>query len=104
MPSNSVEYRIQHKRLNKKRKRWWLNLYKQSHGCKKCGRDFENEELDIHHLDPSKKTIQPTKMVRDEWSIQRMLGELEHCCVLCKQCHIDEHRRPTFGTSGSYID
>lgn len=96
--------KAQWKRQNRRRKRWWLGVYKQSHGCKKCQGNFEDHQLEVHHIDPSTKEIRPTHMVRDEWSIERMLGELEKCIVLCKECHINEHKRPTFGTSGTYID
>ena len=88
----------------RKRKREWLTDYKLERGCKKCGGDHESHELHLHHVDPKRKTIKPTRMVNEQWSEERMLKELEHCIVLCEVCHREEHRRPAFGLSGTFIE
>lgn len=83
----------------RKKRWWWLGVYKLSHGCQKCGGEFEACELDLHHVDPSTKEIKPSDMAVQNWSISRMLTEVKKCKVLCKKCHREEHRRPMFGDS-----
>ena len=104
MSSSYKKTKKEYRTAYRARMKWWLRLYKNSHGCQKCFGDFDTEQLDIHHVDPKIKEIDPGKMPRQRWSVKRMLQELEGCKVLCKACHKEEHRRPTFGTSVVHID
>lgn len=51
-------------------KRWWI--------------------LDFHHLDPSEKDIEISKLIRSG-SSKRIKDEIEKCIVLCSNCHRDLH-------------
>lgn len=64
--------------------------YKQSFGCKFCD---ENEPvcLELHHLDPTAKEINPSDMAGRGWSWERMQRELSKCIVLCSNCHKKVH-------------
>lgn len=55
--------------------------------CVDCG---EDENLDLHHLDPSKKSF--TIARGSSFSEKRWQEELNKCVLKCKECHIDEHR------------
>lgn len=47
--------------------------------------------LDLHHLDPTKKTIHPGHMARDGWAPKRIFQELDNCMVVCSNCHKKIH-------------
>lgn len=84
-------------------KREWMNEYKLERGCKRCGHGHEVTKLHFHHLDPLQKDAQPSHMVKDDWSIGKMQGEIDKCIILCKTCHHEEHRVPSFDINGEYI-
>lgn len=55
--------------------------------CAICG---ENRFycLDFHHIDPSEKETEVTKLIE---SPRRLKKELEKCIVLCANCHRELH-------------
>ena len=58
--------------------------------CADCDQTFPNCVFQFHHLDPSKKDINPSgAMARNENS---MWIELKKCIMLCANCHIIRHR------------
>jgi len=60
--------------------------YKSSRGCFFCP-ETTYVCLDLHHLDPSKKDINPSKaMSRDQF-----LEEASKCIVVCSNCHRKLH-------------
>lgn len=67
-----------------------IRIYKQTHGCYYCN---ENTPccLDLHHLDPSVKEINPSCMASNGWGWNRMLKELDKCIVVCANCHRKIH-------------
>ena len=67
-----------------------LSQYKESKGCLCC--DESNPVcLELHHLDPSQKEINPADMASRGWSWERMLTEIEKCVVVCSNCHKKIH-------------
>lgn len=64
--------------------------YKQSFGCNFCDED-EPICLELHHLDPTDKEINPSNMACRGWSWERMQRELSKCIVLCSNCHKKVH-------------
>ena len=82
----------EHNRLAKqkliKERREFINKYKFTCSCKKCG---ENRPyvLDFHHVDPTKKEFDLGNATK--YSIARLKTELEKCITLCRNCHSEFH-------------
>jgi hypothetical protein len=57
--------------------------------CKICGFSKYKCSLDIHHLYPEIKDSNFRSMRC--WSIERIDKEIEHCVLLCKNCHSAHH-------------
>ncbi len=68
----------------------WFASYKAELACIECG---ENHPacLEFHHRNPAEKDIDLGKAVKQGWSIQRILAEMEKCDVLCSNCHRKRH-------------
>lgn len=81
------EWREQAKKKNKKR-RQFINEYKTTCSCKKCG---ENRPyvLDFHHIDPNEKEFDIGEA--SKYSITKLKIELEKCITLCRNCHSEFH-------------
>ena len=64
--------------------------YKSERGCTCCD---ESDEmcLELHHLDPSEKELNPADMATRGWSWERMLSEIQKCVVVCSNCHKKIH-------------
>ena len=71
---------------NKQKKRDWLNKYKQSLCCSRCGYHENVIALDFHHNDGKTKAGPIARLVYD-WSITRLQTEIAKCDVLCANCH-----------------
>lgn len=99
MPLSKDRNRIyQREWLAKRRAEWFA-----SHGpCRRCG---SNENLTLHHKDPSKKVHHAVW----SWSEVRRDREIAKCEVLCKACHVIEDSREGMpnealhGTMGRYM-
>lgn len=77
---------------NQKSKNWIISLKKE---CSICG-ESRHWCLDFHHTDPSKKTMNISEYsisgtASFETKKKRILNELEHCVVVCANCHRDIH-------------
>jgi hypothetical protein len=57
--------------------------------CNNCGYDKCYAALDIHHVDPKKKSSNFANHVY--WNIDKLKLELEGCKLLCRNCHAEEH-------------
>jgi len=57
--------------------------------CAVCGFNYFNEALAIHHLDPSLKDDNFKNM--SGWCFSRIDKEIEHCILLCMNCHTGYH-------------
>jgi len=72
-----------------RRKANWWKQYKKTLKCNRCP-ESHPACLQFHHVDPSKKEVAISKVVRF-WSIKRIMQELEKCEVICSNCHFKEH-------------
>lgn len=57
--------------------------------CYDCSNTYPDCVYDFHHLDPTKKDVNPSKAMT--WSKERMMKELEKCVMLCANCHRLRH-------------
>jgi hypothetical protein len=59
--------------------------------CRICDLHSEHYEIfDAHHLDPSQKRYDISKMRSKDWELE-VIPELEKCVYLCKICHARLH-------------
>lgn len=83
------------RRQKKRRKELmlWLEDYKKTLQCKKCGFDFNQypECLDFHHIDPKEKKGVVKELVH--YSKHSAELEIAKCIPLCANCHRIIHRR-----------
>lgn len=64
----------------------WVRQYKTDSTCLRCG--FEDyRALHFHHRDPTTKVMTIANALRDGWSDERLMTEIEKCDVLCANCH-----------------
>jgi hypothetical protein len=77
------------KQREKKRERKLQAIEYLGGSCKSCGGVFHPAVYEFHHLDPSKKDKDPSKMTSLKWS--RLKAELDLCVLLCANCHRIEH-------------
>jgi hypothetical protein len=54
--------------------------------CADCG-ETDKSILDFHHLDPSKKDTEISKLT----SLKKTAEEIAKCVVVCKDCHKKRH-------------
>lgn len=57
--------------------------------CQLCGFAKYTAALHVHHKDPSKKS--PNFNTSRGWSWTNLLKELQHCVLLCANCHAALH-------------
>lgn len=57
--------------------------------CVRCGFSEFPVAIDIHHLNPSIKDPSFERM--RGWSWKRLVKELSHCILLCRNCHAAVH-------------
>jgi hypothetical protein len=74
---------------SRKKNREWVNDYKKSLQCAKCG-ESRYYVLDFHHTEPDKKDGNISEML-GRHSIKRVQDEIRKCIVLCKNCHGEFH-------------
>ena len=76
---------------NKQQKYKILDKIKIQRGCETCGRKCTKETtqaFQFDHKDPSKKTINPSQIVKLTWvKFHEKLPEVEACGVMCVNCH-----------------
>ena len=65
----------------------FLHAYKAERPCP-CG-EGDIACLQFHHVDPNDKDVNYEKLL--DWSMKRILNELEKCTVLCSNCHLKLH-------------
>jgi len=68
--------------------RTFLEEYKNSCSCKKCGEN-RSYVLDFHHLEPTQKDFNLGDA--SKYSLKRIKNELEKCVALCRNCHSEFH-------------
>jgi hypothetical protein len=77
----------------------WLEIYKSSLKCLKCG-ERRVCCLDFHHLEPQTKDRPVSAVIGDGCSKARILHEIEKCLVLCANCHRALHYDEKMGLPG----
>ncbi len=88
--ANNWDKKVAQQRLRCNELRDKLRHYKSEQGCLLC--DEEDPGcLELHHLDPNEKDIDPANMVVAGWSWDRMMSEIAKCAVLCSNCHKKVH-------------
>lgn len=58
--------------------------------CAKCG-DNRGYVLDFHHLDPEEKDVAVSRMISNNYSLDKIKKEIDKCVVLCSNCHREFH-------------
>lgn len=71
----------------------WVDAFKSSRGCLRCG-EIDPCALDCHHRDPAAKDINIAALVRRRPNLSVVAKELAKCDVLCASCHRKEPRPP----------
>jgi Zn finger protein HypA/HybF involved in hydrogenase expression len=82
------EYHRLNKRKQTQERRQFINEYKSTCSCKKCG-DTRSYILDFHHINPDEKEFDLGDA--SKYSITRLKLELEKCITLCRNCHSEFH-------------
>lgn len=58
--------------------------------CMDCGYEHEDIRIfDWHHLNPSEKEYEPSKIFRNTW--KKIVKEIDKCVFLCPTCHRIRH-------------
>ncbi len=78
-----------YKRRVRESVRVFLNDYKATHPCEKCG-ETRIYCLVFHHRDVSKKKFAIAEHSRDK-PFRDILDEIKKCEVLCANCHLEYH-------------
>ena len=64
----------------------WFADYKSKLQCSHCG-EKHVATLQFHHVDPSDKDREVSRMVHEGLSVDSVLEEIDKCIVLCANCH-----------------
>lgn len=60
--------------------------------CQQCGYNKCNSALEFHHVNPSEKDFQISKLKLTSWCL-KIERELDKCTLLCSNCHKEEHSK-----------
>lgn len=58
--------------------------------CAKCG-DTRGYVLDYHHIDPTQKEEKVSRMISNNYTLDKVQSEIKKCVVLCANCHREFH-------------
>lgn len=72
--------------LRRKRRRRWLNKYKEAKGCEICGYNLNGVAMDFDHLDRAQKLFNPSSRYLNS-SLKKIFAEIRKCRILCANCH-----------------
>ena len=86
---NNKDHKRDVRRQTRKEKIDWYQSIKKDLKCKRCDED-RWYILDFHHDNPNEKEGTISKMIETS-SKERILGEIEKCTVLCRNCHGELH-------------
>ena len=81
---NNLEY-IKQKQRESKRLRKVKAIEYLGGKCNTCNNSYHPAIFEFHHLDPSTKEKDPSKMLSLSW--ERLSAELDKCLLLCANCH-----------------
>jgi hypothetical protein len=57
--------------------------------CTECGYKKCLAALEFHHLDPTEKDLDPSRILNRSW--ENILIELDKCILVCSNCHKEIH-------------
>lgn len=80
------DYYFERNKTKRKRNQEWLNEYKSTLTCVKCGQNHI-ATIDFHHADSSSKDFDIGSALNKGVSRNTILKEIEKCIVLCSNCH-----------------
>ena len=58
--------------------------------CAKCG-ESRGYVLDYHHINPDTKEKTVSRMISNNYRLDKVKQEVEKCVVLCANCHREFH-------------
>ena len=58
--------------------------------CAKCG-DDRGYVLDFHHINPSEKDVEVSRMISNNYKLDKVYDEIKKCICLCANCHREFH-------------
>lgn len=90
---NNLEY-IKQKQREDKRSRKIKAIAYLGGKCNKCQGIFHPAVYEFHHLDPTTKERDPSKMLSLKW--ERVTTELDKCILLCANCHRLTHHESNY--------
>jgi hypothetical protein len=67
-----------------------INEIKSEKSCMFCG-ESHPAALDFHHRNPEEKLYQVSKMRGRDYSMEKVLAEIEKCDLICSNCHRKIH-------------
>lgn len=85
---NNLDYIKEKQRETARQRKLWSIEYLGG-CCSKCGGTFHPSIYEFHHVDPTNKDQDPSKMMSR--SKQKLQAELDKCILLCANCHRFEH-------------
>lgn len=87
---NEKRYREYQRKRQAERAAFLLTI-RQTLGCAKCGITDE-WCLDFHHRNPAEKDRAVSRTFNNpNWSVKRIMAEIDKCDVLCANCHRRVH-------------
>lgn len=81
-----------HQWKGKKKKREYIDNYKNDRECKYCDEDRE-PCLQLHHKNPDKKVSSISEMRSSEHTLDEVKKEIDKCEVVCANCHWIKHSK-----------
>lgn len=82
------------KRRRRAELRQWVFVYTvRSGGCQVCGEE-DPRCLEFHHENPDEKGNTIGQMIVYQPTISDLMGEIEKCTILCRNCHRKHHHDP----------
>jgi hypothetical protein len=75
----------------KKRNKDFVARYKRWKGCDSCGYSKCIGALEFHHTSSKKDKV--ARLVNSSVSLRMIKNEIRKCCLLCSNCHREEHER-----------
>ena len=63
---------------------------KATYKCAKCG-EGRGYVLDFHHIDPSQKEHNISRITSNCYNIEKVYDEIKKCICLCSNCHREFH-------------
>lgn len=88
---NREKIRVRHKKYRNKNKEKYMKYYEENIGdlcCSTCGSE---DDLVLHHIDPSTKIKQMSII-----SKFLLISEVKKCIILCRSCHTTIHNKKIY--------